>query len=433
MPNEITLELPIQNFPAQQTIFSSTAQHTVVSKGRRFGLTRGAANDFIYSALTRTFTKGLWVDTINGNIDRYVERYFVPHLKKLPQQMWIWRKQAKILEINKSYIDFRSADNPESLEGFGYDKYFINEAGIVLKNPYLWHNAIYPMLLDYNARGVIGGTPKGRGLFYELAQRGRDPENRDYAFLTFSSFDNPYLNTEELKREMTNMPEKVVRQEIYAEFLEDQGAVFHGYERIFDSEPSKPIKGQLYVMGVDLAKHEDFTVITVFDRATNRQVYQARFNMLDWVFQKKKIISVAKWYNNALVVLDATGVGDPIYDDLVREGLAIDPVKITNEVKKDLIEKLMLYIEQMRVHFIPDDATRGELESFTYDITAMGNVRYSAPPGMHDDIIVSLALSVRALFPPQASKPERDKTLIEMEFERQLENRQYGGEEPEFI
>src|SRR3990167_8762373 len=176
------IELGIKNFPKQQEIFNCPATFKIVAKGRRVGLTKGAANDFILTALEGKFKRGLWVDTVNANIERYVERYFLPHLKKLPANIWNWRKQAKILELKNSYIDFRSADRPENIEGFGYDKLFINEAGIVLKDEYLWDNAIKPMLWDYNPISVIGGTPKGKGEFYKLAQWGKSPEHPDYEF-----------------------------------------------------------------------------------------------------------------------------------------------------------------------------------------------------------------------------------------------------------
>ena len=98
------VQLRIKNFEAQQRIFNSRARYKIASKGRRFGITRGAANDYIKSALEGTFTKGLWVDTVNTNIDRYIERYFMPHLKKLPPHMWSWRKQDKIIYIKKMRV-----------------------------------------------------------------------------------------------------------------------------------------------------------------------------------------------------------------------------------------------------------------------------------------------------------------------------------------
>ena len=62
------VRLNIQNFPKQQSIFESKARYKIVVKGRRFGLTRGAANNFIQEALEGKFQRGLWVDVVNGNI-----------------------------------------------------------------------------------------------------------------------------------------------------------------------------------------------------------------------------------------------------------------------------------------------------------------------------------------------------------------------------
>lgn len=410
------VELAIKNFPKQQTIFSSPARYKIVVKGRRFGLTRGAANDYIEQSLQGTFKKGLWVDTVNPNIDRYVERYFVPHLRKLPNNLWNWRKQAKILEIHNSYIDFRSVDRPENIEGFGYDKFFLNEAGIILKDEYLWHNAIKPMLWDYSARGVIGGTPKGMGLFNQLAAYGKSGEFPDYEHFHFTSFDNPFIDHDVLKEDMKNMPEHVIKQEIYGEFLDNQGAVFRNIKQAATAMPKKPKKGHLYVMGVDLAKVTDFTVITVYDRATNHQVYQDRFNTLEWPFQKEKIKGIAQMYNNALVVLDASGIGDPIADDLLRDRVAVKPIKLTNESKKQIIEKLVVWVDQEKLHFINLAETIEELTNFTYDVSSTGRIRYNAPVGLHDDIVISHALACWELQPVIAPQKQEEPSLIRQAF-----------------
>lgn len=393
-------QLPIKNFEKQQQCFDATERFVIVKKGRRFGLTKGASNNFIKKALNKEFKQGLWVDTVNANIDRYVERYFIPSLKKLPPTMWNWQKQAKVLTILNSYIDFRSADRPENLEGFGYDYGFLNEAGIILKDEYLWNNAIKPMFWDFKtSRLVIGGAPKGKGEFFNLYQRGLDPEQKDFKCFSFSSFDNPYLDHQLLLEEIKHTPERVVRQEIYAEFLDDTGVVFRGVNAIATAEQQEPAIGHVYVVGCDLAKVQDFTVITVYDRSTNQQVYQMRFNKLDWAYQKMMIKNVSLKYNKALVLLDATGVGDPIYEDLARDGVPVEPIKFTNENKKQLIEKLANWIELKHIRILNLEETINELNSFTYEISSTGKVRYEAPVGFHDDIVISHALAIWSLQP----------------------------------
>ena len=416
----MNVKLAIQNFPKQQSIFDSKARIKLAAKGRRFGLTKGAANDFILSALEGKFSKGLWVDVVNSNIDKYIERYFLPHLKKLPSSMWSWRVQKKELHIAKAYIDFRSADTPETMEGFGYDKAFINEAGIVLKDEYLWNNAIQPMFWDYpNVSVVIGGTPKGKGKFFELCERGKDPTQSQFEFFTFTSFDNPYINTKAIEEDMKSMPDRVVRQEIYAEFLEDTGVVFRNFMEVMDAKPQEPQEGHVYQMGVDLAKVQDFTVLAVYDMTNNKQVYQARFNKIDWGMQKARIAETSRHYNNASIPIDATGLGDPIVEDLARMEIPVDPIKFTNDQKRMMVEKLANWIETKKIRMINMPETVRELTNFTYDISEQtGRIRYEAPQGFNDDIVMAHALAVWRLIPLTKERVEKPKTLIQEHYEQ---------------
>ena len=432
------ITLPIRNFPAQQEIFDHPARNKIVVKGRRFGLTRGASNDFIKCALDGKFKQGLWVDTVNSNIDRYVARYFLPALKKLPQEIevdgkkeviWNWSKQAKTLYILDSFIDFRSVDRPENLEGFGYDKAFLNEAGIILKDEYLYYNAIAPMLFEFKPTTVIGGTPKGSGgLFHRLALMGQSAEHPDYKYFHFTTFDNPYLTRDEIEQNKTRVPQNVWLQEWLGEFLEDAGVVFRGISRVMTAQPKEPITGHVYVMGVDLAKVQDYTVIAIYDRENRAQVYQDRFNHLNWGYQKQKIIALSKHYNDALVVVDASGLGDPIAEDLAMAGVPVDPFKFTNSSKKELVEKLMLWIEQRKMTMINIPETEQEFRAFTYDVSSSGLVRYNAPIGMHDDIIMAHGLAIRNLVDYQPT-PVPKISRIKAELIKRMGGMEDDGEE----
>lgn len=75
------LKLGISYHPRQEEIFyGSRARYKIVAKGRRFGLTRGLAN-YVIDNMIDGLSPILWVDTMYGNIEKYVERYFLPVLK----------------------------------------------------------------------------------------------------------------------------------------------------------------------------------------------------------------------------------------------------------------------------------------------------------------------------------------------------------------
>jgi phage terminase large subunit-like protein len=201
----------------------------IVPAGRRFGKTKGIANASIEWILEGKTI--LWGDTISGNIDRYVERYFKPELNK-SEIDFSWSTQKKVLSLNMSggYIDFRSADRPENWEGFGYDIILLNEAGIILKNNYLYTNAVLPMLMDSPGSKLIAvGTPKGKETkngkehrYYSLYKRALE-EDPAFQLFQYSSYGNPFLNKtdiKELEDEMQLMNPAMVRQEIYGEFVE---------------------------------------------------------------------------------------------------------------------------------------------------------------------------------------------------------------------
>lgn len=216
------INLKLSYTPQQKEVFfANQKRFTTIEKGRRFGFTKGIANACIEWLLEDK--KILWVDTINSNLKRYFERYFRPELKQLPKEMWSFNAQDKQLNINTAWLDMRSAERPENIEGFGYDIVILNEAGIILKDPYLWDNAIRPMLLDNpSSRAFIGGVPKGKNKFYELASRGMK-DDKEWINYQFSSYDNPLLKREEVDKmvdELGGIGSDVVRQEIYGEFLD---------------------------------------------------------------------------------------------------------------------------------------------------------------------------------------------------------------------
>lgn len=391
--NQGEVLLPICYHSGQKKIlFESSAKKKVIAKGRRFGLTKGFANMAI-EYLLDGIGPGLWVDTVNSNIDRYIERYFIPVLRYLPPSVWKWRQQKKELTIGNQKLDLRSADRPELIEGFAYKFIILNEAGIILRNEYLWHNTIQPMMLDFNPDVLIGGTPKGKGLFFRLATIAQ--EKKGWEYFHFTSFDNPYLSREELEELVSEIPQSIQKQEIYAEFLEDSSTVFRNIRKAIGAVPMEQEPEKSYVAGLDLARLQDYTWLIILDSQGN-QVYSDRFNEVDWSVQKRRIANAVKKYN-ALLLMDSTGVGDPIYEDLRNMGLAVEGYKLTIESKKQLIQALMMSFEQEQIKIFDDPILLNELEIFEYEITPSGAIRYSAPDGYHDDGVIALALANWAL------------------------------------
>ena len=153
--------------------------------------------------------------------------------------------------------------------------------------------------------------------------------------------------------------------------------------------------------------------------------------------QKSRIAETARHFTDgtspASVIIDATGVGDPIVEDLVRMGIPVDPIKFTNDQKRQLIEKLSNWIETGRIHMLNIPETVTELTNFTYDISEVTDrVRYEAPVGFKDDIIIAHALAVWRLNILTREAQPAPKTLIRLSYEQKLkeqtQEQELGGD-----
>lgn len=251
------MKVHLKYTPPQLDIFfpEVPARHAVIPKGRRFGATHGAANACIEWGLEGM--PMLWGDTINSNISRYVERYFLPTMRKNgidPD----WNDQKKVLKIGKGYVDFRSADRPENWEGFGYRKIILNEAGIILADPYLYTNAVRPMMLDFpDAELFALGVPKGKSLkngqehpFYTLWKKVGTPGYRGRAY---SSRDNPLIDPSDVDELERDMDPTMVPQEIYGQFIDKiAGRPFaFAWDRTRHVKPCQLIPGAPVIVSVD--------------------------------------------------------------------------------------------------------------------------------------------------------------------------------------
>lgn len=369
--------------------FLSTARVLVIKAGRRTGKTYNFVLWLLIMLVDQPGKTGLWVDTKHSNIDRYVERYFKPMLIK----MKIWDKcnysqQRKVLSLhNGSYIDFGSAERPEMMEGFGYDYAVLNEAGLILKKQSIWNNTLYPMIKHATVR--IIGTPKGKNTFETLYKK--------YDHYTFSAYDSPYWTEEEIEEAKRAMTQEAFSQEMMAEFIDGAGAVFRNIKENIAGEIEEPNPNKRYVFAADIAKHMDFTVLLVADLDEKRVVYHERFNQLDWGLQKSRIVNVYQKYKCITGIMDATGVGDAIFDDLVNLGLNLEGFKFTSTTKQELVSNLSIAMDNQTIRYPAITELIDEMEMYAYEQRANGTFSYSAPEGFHDDEVMALALLNRIL------------------------------------
>lgn len=298
------------------------------------------------------------------------------------------------------------ADRPDLMRGPNPEGVILDEYAVM--KPEVWYEIIQPVMRSNpNAWCWFLFTPRGRNHAYDAYQLGLKPGNEWRSWL-LDVYHSEVFRPEQIEAAKAEMPKDTFDQELMCSFLEGEAAVFRNVRECMTAIPREPEINHSYAIGADLAKTQDRTVLAVYDRANNHQVYQATIKNLEWPYQKMRIASLSKHYNNALVILDATGLGDPIADDLSRATVPIEPIKFSQTIKKELIERLMLYIEQKTITMLPIEETLLEFDNFSYELGPTGNVRYGARDGYHDDIVISHALAAKALAPLVPSQEKAD-------------------------
>lgn len=289
----------------------------------------------------------------------------------------------------------RSADDPEGLRGEGLDFVVMDECAFMTEAA--WVESLRPALSDRLGKALFISTPKGRNWFWRLYQRGQDGADPDWMSWQRPSRENPYLKAAEIEAARRDLPERVFQQEYEALFLDDAGGVFRRVVEAATLQPQAPTARSQYVMGVDWGKSADFTVLTVIDVKQREMVYMDRFNQIDYAFQRGRLGVLVERYRPTVIMVESNSMGEPIIEQLQREGLPVRAFLTTNATKAAVIEALALAFERTELRILDDPTLIGELQAYEMDRTPSGMVRYGAPEGMHDDTVMSLALAWEAV------------------------------------
>ena len=376
----------------QRAVLESDTRFKVVACGRRWGKTELAAYTAAAYALSHDGSLLWWVAPNYNQADVGLRtlRSILPDT--IPAN--ITRTEPKAITFpNGAEISFRSADHPDTLRGVGLDYLVVDEAAWV--SPEAWHECLRPTLADTEGGMMAISTPKARNWFWKVYQRGESGDHDDYAAFRYPTRDNPHIQQSEIDAAKKSMPDRAFKAEFEAEFLPGGGTVFTELERVladYDYREAEP-EGQC-VTGVDFARHQDATVIVTLD-GEGTLVDFKRIEHGAWP-QIQAAVERVYGRHRGRVYLDATR-DNAIIADLEAEGVDVEPVHFSRQRKQELIENLITAIENGELTLPRSvDVLIRELETFEYDTTPAGNVRYGAPEGFHDDCVDALAMANNA-------------------------------------
>lgn len=363
--------------PKQLEVLNSKARFRVMMAGRRFGKSLISQDISIDRGINKENVAYITPTYQLGKI------FFTEILKSLPIE--IYRKNEADLVINfitGGSIRFFTGERLDALRGLKFHLVIIDEASYIPNLQEGWNNSIRPTLTDYKGKAIFLSTPKGKNFFYSLYMKSDEP---DWESFKFTTYDNPHIDATEIDAAKIQLPNVVFEQEYMANPMENAANPF-GSEHI--NKCTKELSRQpTDYYGIDLAKSVDWTVIIGMDRQGNTT--EAHRFQKDWLQTKESIITIC--HKNKPIVIDSTGVGDAIVEDLQKHFNSMHGFKYTATSKQQLMESLASSIHKSEISF-PQGVIKDELEIFEYVFTSTG-VKYSAPQGFHDDCVNALALA----------------------------------------
>jgi len=356
----------------QQRILDSSSRFRVIMCGRRFGKSELSQIEIISEAL-----KGNNVAYITPTYK--LAKTFFEKLIKIVQ--FEHNKSDLIIQFpNDGSVEFFTGERLDNLRGRKFHFVVVDEASFIPNLEDGWLNSIRPTLTDYKGRALFLSTPRGKNYFYQLYCK----QDQDWESFKFTTYDNPYIDADEVNDARRQLPEAVFEQEYMANPMENAANPFGSNFINLCTKPLSQLEPMYY--GIDLAKSVDWTVIIGLDINGNVAHYN-RFQK-DWATTKETILTLDR---SKPIMIDSTGVGDAITEDLQKHFQRMYGFKYTAQSKQQLMELLASTIHKQEIGF-PEGFIKSELEVFEYVYTSTG-VRYNAPSGFHDDCVNALGLA----------------------------------------
>jgi hypothetical protein len=388
----------------QKQILRTARRFNTVACGRRFGKSTMAL------AVAACGSPG----APGGLLQGYPVGWFAPSYKLL-DEAWRTAKrflrgyiakvdgQQKRLElVNGAAFDFWTLEDPDAGRSRKYAIAIIDEAAMARNLQEAWQQSIRATLADYRGAAWFLSTPKGRNFFHQLHLLG--DSTADWQAHHAPTSANPFIDADEIESARLSLPERVFAQEYLAQFIEDGAGVFRGV----DKTPIAPwldrgLAGNSYTIGVDWGRHEDFTVLVVIDNLL-RVVHIDRFTGIGYELQTSRLIALWERFNRCPVLAESNSMGGPLIERLQRQRIPVRAFYTSNSSKASAIEALSLAIENGQLA-LPDDARvqflRNELLAYESERLPGGQLRYSAPPGQHDDGVMALAIAYHGAAVPR--------------------------------
>ena len=426
---ETVVNIKYDPYPWQKKFHASKARCKVVCGAARSGKDYSCDKEFIdkfvemlnedrpYALVPRVHG---WVVGPSYKILTTIERNF---FHDFPRELVVnYDKENHCIDtVNGGIIEFRSADDPDSLVSVGLDICYITEAARIKDLSIVIGNITDR--LDSPQRGpngtggllIMNSSPRGRTYFNEVCKWGvQGPKKRPFWETWYiSRWDNPsfaakrnkYENREDGKWDrdtpekpgdrtyeedlMLSRSDRQYREDILGLPSDEEGSQFPNFREYavidrpnlskedfkkYVQKLQTPIPGYTYSIGYDPAKSSDFSCVVVYCENTNEVVDLIKWQNMEYRTQICIYLKdlVQKW-NYAMVRYGKTGLGEALSDFFTLAGISTIAYPEQGHNKERLVENLTALVKsgKFKIHNINDisEVAIRQFEDYGYNIS----------------------------------------------------------------
>ena len=236
----------------QRKIVQSDKRFKVIRAGRRSGKTSLEVEEMSFCAVSKK--------------DRNVF-YISPTQKQSRSIVWemLKKRLAKIGDPNEGRLEMKVPtqdgghsiiflagwENRENFRGMRADLIVFDETDTMRDFFIGWQEIFRPALTDTGGKAVFIGTPKKENPNLRRLEKFAK-EDTDYQSFHFKTEDNPYIPPLEIEKAKKELDYETFQQEFLAEYIDNQGALFH-YNSLIDVFSNTVDKGISKYLIVDIA------------------------------------------------------------------------------------------------------------------------------------------------------------------------------------
>ena len=407
--------LDFNPFNYQEKFLADKSKRIVICAGRQIGKSLISAAKALWFALTKPNTVTLIVSATMRQSMLMFDKIltYVESVEEVTSS--VKRKtRTQVKFTNKSYIAaLPCGRSGASLRGYTADLVILDEAAFIPEQ--VISEVVFPMLATTGGTVIMLSTPYDKShIFY------RAFNIETWSRYHFPTSVNPLVTKEFLDEQRKLYGELRYAQEYLAEFVDDQKSYFpmallrpciHSCASSKNCDycsilSGKQPSGTLYA-GYDPGGAQDPAALVVVRESPNHvlEVVMNRTFRVEGGTQSDpnlysrisaEIADLHKKLKFKKLLVDSTGIGNPIIEQCKQLGLPAESYSISAKSREELLSNLRLALEQQKVVLPNEMGILTHLNCIESDRGPTGGHSFYHKSGTHDDLAYALALSLWA-------------------------------------